>query len=69
MDSKNLFSKLNDWDQKIILKFNGIGGKIFTKLLIIISFLGRETIWLFLIVFYLFIIYDPMLFSRIYFLI
>jgi len=63
MDSKNFFNKLNNWDQKIILKFNGIGGKQFTVLLKVLSFLGRETIWMFLIVFYLFIIYDPILFS------
>jgi undecaprenyl-diphosphatase len=65
MDSKNFFNKLNDWDQKIILKVNGIGGKAFTILLKVISFLGRETIWIFLMVYYLFIIYDPRLFSYI----
>jgi len=65
MDSKNFFNKLNNWDQKIILKFNGIGGKAFTILLKVLSFLGRETIWMFLMVFYLFIIYDPILFSYI----
>ena len=51
MDSKNFFNKLNNWDQKIILKFNGIGGKAFTILLKVLSFLGRETIWMFLMVF------------------
>ena len=65
MDFKKNFNKLNNWDQKIILKFNGIGGKAFTILLKVLSFLGRETIWMFLIVFYLFIIYDPKLFSHI----
>jgi len=65
MDSKKIFNKLNNWDQKIILKFNGIGGRAFTILLKVLSFLGRETIWMFLIVFYLFIIYDPRLFSYI----
>lgn len=65
MDSKSFINKLNNWDQKIILKFNGIGGKAFTILLKVISFLGRETIWMFLMVFYLFIIYDPILFSYI----
>ncbi len=65
MDSTKFFNKLNNWDQKIILKFNGIGGKAVTILLKVLSFLGRETIWIFLIVFYLFIIYDPKLFSYI----
>jgi len=65
MDSKDFFNKINNWDQRIILKLNEIGGKAFTKLLKVISFLGRETIWLFLMVFYLFIIYDPKLFSHI----
>ena len=65
MDSKNFFNKINKWDQKIILKFNGIGGNPITVLLKILSFLGRETIWMFLMVFYLFIIYDPKLFSYI----
>ena len=65
MDSTNFFNKLNNWDQKIILKFNGIGGKAFTILLKVLSFLGRETIWMLLMVYYLFIIYDPILFSYI----
>jgi membrane-associated phospholipid phosphatase len=65
MDSTNFFNKLNNWDQKIILKFNGIGGKAFTILLKVLSFLGRETTWMFLMVYYLFIIYDPRLFSYI----
>jgi membrane-associated phospholipid phosphatase len=65
MESKNIFNKLNNWDQKIILKYNGIGGKILTNFLKIISFLGRETLWIVLMVFYLFIWYAPFLFSNI----
>ena len=65
MESKKIFNKLNNWDQKIILKYNGIGGKFFTNFLKIVSFLGRETLWILLMVFYLFIWYAPFLFSNI----
>jgi len=65
MESKKIFNKLNNWDQKIILKYNGIGGKLFTNFLKIVSFLGRETLWLVLMVFYLFVWYAPFLFSNI----
>ena len=65
MESKKIFNKLNNWDQKIILKYNGIGGRFFTIFLKIVSFLGRETLWIFLMVFYLFIWYAPYLFSNI----
>jgi len=65
MESKKIFNKLNNWDQKIILKYNGIGGKVFTNFLKIVSFLGRETLWIVLMVFYLFIWYAPFLFSNI----
>ncbi|MBY9008616.1 MAG: phosphatase PAP2 family protein, partial [Candidatus Lokiarchaeota archaeon] len=41
------------------------GGMPLTILLKIISFLGRETLWMLLIVFYLFIFYDSFLFSNI----
>lgn len=60
-----LFEKIDVWDKNIILKWNGYGGKLLAFFLRIISFLGRETIWLILIVFYLFIWYDPILFSHI----
>jgi len=65
MESKNIFNKLNNWDQKVILKYNGIGGNLFTKFLKIVSFFGRETLWIVLMVFYLFIWYAPFLFSNI----
>ena len=65
MSKEKFFARLDPWDQKIILKYNGIGGKKFTVLLRIISFIGRETIWMLLMVFYLFIFYDPQWFSYI----
>ena len=55
---------INEWDQKIILKYNGIGGKPFTYILKTLSFLGRETLWIFFIAFYLFVWYDPYLLSN-----
>mgnify|MGYP006964328615 CR=1 FL=1 len=55
MEFKGFSNKIDQWDQKIILKYNGFGGKPLTILLKIFSFFGRETVWLFLIVFYLII--------------
>jgi len=63
MEFKILLAKIDNWDQKIILRWNGIGGKFFTNILKIFSFFGRETIWIFLITYFLFIWYDPLLFS------
>ena len=65
MDTKKIVTKLDNWDKKIILRCNGIGGKPITIFLKIFSFFGRETIWMFLMVFFLFIFYDPLLFSNI----
>ncbi|MFX1388603.1 MAG: phosphatase PAP2 family protein [Promethearchaeota archaeon] len=65
MVSKAFSQKINEWDKKIVLKYNGFGGKPLIILLRIISFFGRETIWLFLIAFYLLIWYDPFLLSYI----
>ena len=65
METKKIIKKLDYWDQKIILRYNGIGGRPFTIFLKILSFFGRETIWMLLMVFYLFIFYDPLLFSYI----
>jgi undecaprenyl-diphosphatase len=65
VSKEKFFARLDPWDQKIILKYNGIGGKKFTVLLRIISFIGRETIWMLLMVFYLLIFYDPQWFSYI----
>ncbi len=65
MDSSSLIEKIDSWDKKIIIKWNGYGGKLLAFFLRIISFLGRETIWLILIVFFLLIWYDPILFSYI----
>ncbi|NHJ24072.1 MAG: phosphatase PAP2 family protein [Candidatus Lokiarchaeota archaeon] len=63
MNSEYFFQKLVKWDKKTILKYNGYGGKSFTFLLKGISILGRETIWLTLIVLFMFIWYDRVLFS------
>lgn len=65
METKKIFRRLDNWDQKIILKYNGIGGNSITIILKIVSFFGRETIWMLLMVFYLFVFYDPLLFSYI----
>lgn len=65
MEAKLLLKNLDAWDKRIILKYNGYGGMLFTNLLKIISFLGRETLWMLLMVFYLFIFYDSFLFSNI----
>lgn len=64
MKFKDFQDKIDKWDQKIILKYNGIGGRPLTYILKVLSFFGRETIWIFLIAFYLFIWYDPFLFSH-----
>ena len=65
MEDKSILKGLDAWDKRIILKYNGFGGMLFTNLLKIISFLGRETLWMVLTVFYLFIFYDSFLFSNI----
>ena len=51
--------KIDQWDKRIVVKYNGIGGKIVTFLLKRVSFFGRETLWIFLMAFYLFLWYDP----------
>ena len=65
MGAKLLLKNLDAWDKRVILKYNRFGGMPLTILLKIISFLGRETLWMLLIVFYLFIFYDSFLFSNI----
>ena len=57
--------KIDEWDKRIIVKYNGIGGKNFTFFLKYVSFFGRETFWIFLIAFYLFLWYDPLSLSYI----
>lgn len=63
MKFKDFLKKINEWDQRVILKYNGIGGKPVKYLLKFVSFFGRETLWISLILFYLFIWYDPFLLS------
>ena len=65
MDFEKLWISIDEWDRKIILKYNGIGGKPLTYFLRFLSFSGRETIWMCLITFYFFIWYDPHIFSYI----
>jgi len=65
MEFKEVMNKIGKWDQRIIVKYNGFGGKPITFILKFFSFFGRETLWLFLIVFYLFVWYDPILLSYI----
>jgi undecaprenyl-diphosphatase len=60
-----LIEQINEWDQKVSVRLNGRGGKFITYGLRIVSFLGRETIWLLLIVFYIFIWFDPLMFMNI----
>ena len=65
MEFKEFSNLIDQWDQRIILKYNGLGGKPITIILRFISFFGRETIWLYLNDFYLFVWYDPFLLSYI----
>ena len=65
MEAKSILKNLDAWDKRVILKYNGFGGMLFTNLLKVISFLGRETLWMALMVFYLFVFYDSFLFSNI----
>ena len=65
MEITNLIEKVDTWDKNVIVKWNRYGGKLLAFFLRIIAFLGRETIWLIIMVFYLLIWYDPILFSYI----
>jgi undecaprenyl-diphosphatase len=62
---KDFIKKIDTWDQKTIIKYNNFGGKSVTINLKIISFFGRETLWIFLIAFFLLIWYDPFLLTSI----
>jgi len=63
MNIKYFITKIDKWDQKVILKYNGIGKKPVTIILKLFSFFGRETPWILIIAFYLTIWYDPFLLS------
>ncbi len=65
MEFRDFSHKIDRWDKRVILRYNGIGGKPILYILKFVSFFGRETLWLFLIAFYLFIWYDPFLLSYI----
>ncbi|MFW9823135.1 MAG: phosphatase PAP2 family protein [Candidatus Thorarchaeota archaeon] len=59
------YNKIDDWDQRVIIKYNGLGGKKITAIFRLISFFGRETLWISLIAFYLLIWYDSFLLTHI----
>jgi len=61
----HLIDQIRKWDKKISIQLNEIRGTFITFGLRTISFLGRETIWLLLIVFYIFIWFDPLMFINI----
>ncbi|MFX1312366.1 MAG: phosphatase PAP2 family protein [Promethearchaeota archaeon] len=65
MELREFTLKIDKWDKRIILRYNGKGGKPILYILKFVSFFGRETLWFFLIFFYIFIWYDPFLFSYI----
>jgi undecaprenyl-diphosphatase len=62
MNNIAFINKIKQWDKKIVLRWNGWGGKPITYFLKFVSFFGRETIWLILLYLYLFIWYDRSLF-------
>jgi undecaprenyl-diphosphatase len=62
---ERLRSQIKNWDRKLSIRLNGIGGTFLTYALRLFSFLGRETIWLLLIAFYIFIWLDPFIFINI----
>jgi membrane-associated phospholipid phosphatase len=64
MEIKVFSNRVDEWDQKVIKKYNGIGGKPVIYILKFLSFFGRETLWIFLIAFYLFVWYDPFLLAN-----
>ena len=66
MEFKEVSNKIDKWDQRIVVKYNGFGGKPITFILKFFSFFGRETLWLFLLVFYFFVWYNPFLLSYIF---
>ncbi|TFG00622.1 MAG: phosphatase PAP2 family protein [Promethearchaeota archaeon] len=61
----NVLEQIKKWDKNITIRLNEIGGPYITSALKIFSFLGRETIWLLLITFYIFIWFDPFIFINI----
>ena len=64
MEFKVFSNKIDEWDKRVIIKYNGIGGKPVIYILKFLSFFGRETLWIFLIAFFLFIWYDPFLLAK-----
>lgn len=52
---------IDQWDKRIILKYNKFGNKYFQYFLKTVSFFGRSTVWMFLTAFFIFLWYDPYL--------
>src|SRR5271157_312709 len=50
---------INRWDEKWIHRLNGYPGTFRTKFFHLLSFFGRETSWLILVEFFVFIYYKP----------
>ena len=63
MELENWMKKVEKFDRKWALRYNGWGGTIFTKFLKFVSFFGRETLWFLIIAYYLLIWYDAFLFT------
>ena len=60
MELGDFVESMKQIDEYFSKRWNGMGGKPATVFLQVISFFGRETMWLALIAFYLFIWYDPL---------
>ena len=57
----NLINHIDQWDKRIILRYNKFDNKFFLYFLKSISFFGHSTIWMLLTAFFLFLWYDPYL--------
>lgn len=55
----DLINRIDQWDKRIILRYNKFNNKISLYFLKIISFFGHSTIWMLLTTFFLFLWYDP----------
>ncbi len=61
---KDWVARAETWDRKWIQRLNGQPDKFLTKFFHIFSFFGRETPWLFLTEFFLFIYYIPTIYAH-----
>lgn len=65
MDLSNFINSVKTWDRRVTLRYNNYGNKFTLYFFRIISFFGRESLWLFLCFFYLFIWYNPIYLTHI----